>query len=843
MEEEQLQMNGRLIPTKYAMPGLRADDIIRDRLRQELDLALQYPLTLVCACAGSGKTTAVADWARSYALSTAWLTLEEHDNDSNRFWRYLVSALHTIDPAIGRNLSIAAPLNQHAENDSLETLISAIVRRGERLIVVLDNFQEIHSPVILRFLSEWIAHAPSFFHTVLISRIEPSLPLATYRAHHQLKQISFSELRFNLQETAQLYRAKLEQTLTMEEIHRIHVQTDGWATGLQLMALALENKISLHGNPYIQSYLLEEIIAKQSADMRKFMLTISILDRFCCDLCQAISGDDTDAASMLRLMLEHHLFITPLGGEQTWYQFHPLFTDVLRTRIESEFPSDEIIGLHRRAAAWFEQKSSIQEAIRHAIAGSELEHAARLLASHALTLLRNGDSTQLLHCIETVKPSAGNNFVPVSILQAKLFMLQGRYEEADAVFAGLEPGLAASADDDLAAALNDLASERAILRMIQAIDQGDIDSVMENMPLDTERHEYMSLFGEKDAQDVLLHRTQWGFRGKITTAERFFTEAAKLTDNYGPPTILTGYVYATLGEIYYEWNELDAALTCLTKGISEGLKYDNWMVRISCALALSRVRFAQGSRDGAIANLRAMKEELRNAGSNRWISVLTAAEIRMAIADGCQDAVQAWLSDLSSADGLEPIFSSEFERMTYVRALLSEGTVSRALELLEQIGWKADKEQRVGSLIEAAILQALCFAKQRKEGLALAALQRGVSLAMQERYVRLFVDEGAAMLELLLTLHGVAPKEIKDWIQNQLALFPKPTRNEDGGLTPQEMIVLQKIAAGMTNREISEQLSIAVGTVKAHTNKIYQKLGVKNRVQALQLAVSRFNQK
>lgn len=844
-----------LIPTKYTIPGLRADEIVREPLCQQLDLILQYPLTVVCAQAGSGKTTAVAEWARGCASHAAWLVLEEMDNDLPRFWRYLIAALRRVDPDIGLDgdMPAAAPYDAHLLDNATAALIGAIVSRGERLIIILDNYQHIRASAIHRLLAEWIAHAPSFFHTVLISRTVPPLPfpLATFRAGNQLKQISYSELRFSLQETYRFYHAKSEQKLTTEEMNRIYAMTDGWAAGLQLIAHALKNSPNRHdllltfsgNNHYIQTYLIEEILAKQSADIRKFMLTISILERFSLDLCQAVGGDAMDGDALFGIIVQHHLFIIPLDDQQRWFRFQPLFADVLRAKFADEFTPEQIACLHRRAAEWFEQQSDIHNAVHHAIEGGQIAMAARLLAAHALSLLHTSESSRLLQWVETVKSASSEDFVPLSILHGQVLLMLGRYEEADAVLDRLELSLAADMDDDLAPALNELASERAILNMIRAVDRGDVKAVMGNMPLDTDHHDFMSIIGEKDAEDVLLHRGTWGFRGRLATAERFFTEAGKLTDNYGPPSKLTGYVYATLGEIYYEWNEPEAALSWITEGMAEGLKYDNWIVRVSCAVALSRVRYAQGSRDGAFAVLRAMKEELRAAGLTRWFSVLTTAEIRMEIADGQQEAVREWLSSLSSADRIASLLSTEFERMTYVRALLSDGAVSRALEWLEQIGWKADREKRVGSQIESAILQALCFAKQRKEGLAIASLERGVSLAIQERYSRLFLDEGAPMMDLLLALHDSAPKETKDWIQEQLALFPRRMLNESGDLTVQERTVLRKLAEGMTNREISEQLSIAVGTVKAHTNKIYQKLGVKNRVQALQLTGLGYHQK
>ena len=210
---------------------------------------------------------------------------------------------------------------------------------------------------------------------VISTRADPALPLARLRARGELVEVRAADLRFTLDEVAAYLNEVVGLDLDAADVAALEGRTEGWIAALQLAALSLQGRDDVAGfiagfagdDRYVVDYLVEEVLARQPDDVRRFLLETSILDRLSGSLCDAVTGGD-DGKSVLELLDRSNLFVVPLDDHRQWYRYHHLFADVLRTHLLEERP-EELADLHRRAAQWYDAAGEPVPAVRHARRG------------------------------------------------------------------------------------------------------------------------------------------------------------------------------------------------------------------------------------------------------------------------------------------------------------------------------------------------------------------------------------------------------------------------------------------------------------------------------------------
>ena len=380
-----------LLATKLNVPGLRPGFVFRPRLAQRLDEGLGQGLILVCAPAGSGKTVLLADWARLGRPPAAWLSLDDADNDPARFWRHALAALDHVRPGISERVS---PLLGPPAPVSFEGLVTALINElaagpddGERPLV-LDDYHLIGSQPVHASLGFLLEHRPPGLGVVLASRSDPPLPLARLRARGQLAELRAAELRFTAGEAAAMLREAAGADLPDAAVAALADRTEGWAAGLQLAALSLRGQADVAGfvtaftgsNRYVLDFLAEEVLERQSEQVRAFLLETSVLERLSGELCDAVTGRP-GSQPLLEQVERAGLFLLPLDEVRGWWRYHHLFADLLRARLQDEQPG-RAAQLHRNAATWYEEHGLADDAIGHAVAAGEMTWAARLIEQH-----------------------------------------------------------------------------------------------------------------------------------------------------------------------------------------------------------------------------------------------------------------------------------------------------------------------------------------------------------------------------------------------------------------------------------------------------------------------------
>src|SRR5215472_1001551 len=404
-----------LLATKLHVPGLQPGFVPRLRLVRMLEDGLARRLFLVCAPAGCGKTVLLASWAQSGNHRVAWLSLDAGDNDPARFWRHAVAALDRVAPGVGERVG---PLLGPPAPPSFEGLVTALInelaaRPGEeKVLLVLDDYHLIDAAPVHASLTFLLEHQPAGLHLVLASRSDPPLRLARLRAAGQLGELRAAELRFTEQEAAALLHDAMGADLPSAAVAALEARTEGWAAGLQLAALSLRGQADPVGfvtafsgsHRYVLDYLGQEVLDRQEAELRGFLLETSVLDRLSGVLCDAVTGR-AGSQAMLEEIERAGLFLVPLDEVRGWWRYHHLFADLLRARLQAEQPG-RAVALHRAAAAWCEEHDLADDAVRHALAAGDAAWAARLVERHVETLLARGEGVTLRRWLSALPAQA-----------------------------------------------------------------------------------------------------------------------------------------------------------------------------------------------------------------------------------------------------------------------------------------------------------------------------------------------------------------------------------------------------------------------------------------------------
>ncbi len=436
-------MSTELLTSKLFIPPLRASLVARPRLVQLLNEGLhaKHRLTLISAPAGFGKTTLVVDWLKQANLPTAWLSLDEADNDLPRFLKYLAAAFQQVDEEIGGHLHNDLQIPRAVEVDELlPGLLNEIAGRPDPLLLVLDDYHLISNTEILRAVGLLLQHQPAQLHLIITTREDPDLPLARLRARNQLTEVRARDLRFTQAEADIFLREVMGLDLTQTDITALEDRTEGWVVGLQLAGLSMQNHDNLQSfieefsgsHRHILDYLTGEVLQQQPEDIRAFLLQTAVLDRLNGPLCDAITGR-TDSSGLLADLEAANLFLIPLDEERRWYRYHHLFSDLLRNQlIRSQ--RESIPGLHRSASRWYEKNGDIREAIDHALQDTDLTQAAHLIEQYSLPKLYQGQIAMVVSWFDRLPPGILESAPMLYIGKAwALALMQrgGRRDEVD----------------------------------------------------------------------------------------------------------------------------------------------------------------------------------------------------------------------------------------------------------------------------------------------------------------------------------------------------------------------------------------------------------------------------
>ncbi len=807
-------MTSNLLLTKLYCPALPVKHVQRPFLSQRLDEGLEAgrQLTLVSAPAGFGKTTCISEWLNTVEIPITWLSLDPTDDDPGRFFTYLVAALNKVDDSLGGEIEAVLRAGQLPPGEIISaTLINDILERDGRFLLVLDDFQLIQDPFILQVFQTLVTNLPPPLHLVLLTREEPSLPLARLRANNQMTEIRAADLRFSRQETAVFLHEVMGLSLTPADIVALENKTEGWIVGLQLAGLSIRDRANpsefiaaLSGSHrHILRYFTEEVLHQQPAEIQSFLLQTSILDKLNGELCDAVTGE-TNGRILLEQLYNDNLFLTPLDDEQQWYRTHQLFAGLLRDR-QKTLHREETAELHRRASHWYVQAGLSSEAIQHAIDAEDYETAVALIETHAMDMLMawhakivrgwmrsipaewaakspktnlafawmhlwGGDFTQALPYIERLQIMFAGTQLDQDdpalqaewlALQATLLSAQGMLDQS-LVFAN--QGLAIVPQDD------------PYLRGLLYGGLANTYKQMNDYPRAVEAYEMLIQHGRMAGNFVsemmgisalALYAME---RGELHFAFETAAQGVERVERSGALPPISAAVYGEIAAVYYHWYQIEKAHPYFRRSTQVSTLSGYSDAEIFHHAIRSRLAQIEENLEMAAQQIDKAADLMRLDAPAAVREEVIAQQVRVSLAQNRLAAAQALLNphgfifqNVLSIPEFVPgqIITRSIGLLiiSALRVILYQAqreqpkvNLRQGIELGNRLIAEARKSQANPIVLEALLVRAQMHAVQGDEQSSQADVTTAVKLAEPEGFITIFLEEGRPVARILATL-------------------------------------------------------------------------------------------
>jgi LuxR family maltose regulon positive regulatory protein len=878
-----------LLETKLYVPRSRSKLVGRPRLAAALSTRNAHRLTVVSAPAGFGKSTLLTEWVATVGEeNVAWVSLDPGDNDPWLFWAYVTSALQKTRIAPSR------AIRQVSVEAVVATLINEIAAADTDCVLVLDDYHVIDERTVHDTMTLFIDRLPPRMHVVIASRSTPPVGLARLRARDELLELRAEDLRFTAEETSAFFRQVMALDLTTADVSALEQRTEGWIAGLKLAALSMKGRADVAqcverfsgANRHVADYLVDEVVQAEPEHVRRFLLATASLTRLSGPLCDAVTGDSGSQA-LLEELERRNLFVIPLDDQREWFRYHHLFAEVLQKQSIAA-DRDRVHAAHTRASEWFEQHGATSDAIHHAVAAGDAARAARLLEHNWPEKDRSYESAKWLARVKTLPEEIVRTRPVLAMGYAWGLLNSGELEAAELRLCDVERALETDFSHFLIsdqARFQSLGTELAAARIYLAQSRGDIPGTLEHatrtlatIPADDHAARATGI--------ALVALAHWG-RGELTAAHDTFARALEAMRAAGHDLDVvrglfvlgdvraaqgrlrdaaecyhrglavadqlsrfaeaeTSELYLGLSELHREWNDLSAAeahLETVKRRESTAVHKGNaqrWCV------AMARIHEARGETDAALASLAEAETHERRDPLPRPRPI-PAIGARLQLARGNIEAAEHWArASAVTIDG-ELSYLREFDHLTLARLLITRRHAQgELLSFLERLQVAAQSGGRLGSVIEILVLQSLANQAFGNSRASLDALAEALTLAERESFLRVFLDEGQQVRDLLRTatsrgLAGAYTRHVLRAFEAPRQAAPPAPRSAPSAksdrlaqpVTSRELEILRLIAGGLRNAEIADHLSISPATVKRHIANLYGKLGAEHRTEAL----------
>lgn len=888
-----------LLLSKTRLPRLHSALLVRDHLLRQLDRSLEQKLTLISAPAGSGKTTLVRQWiaARQESMPpVAWVSLDADDNDASRFWRYVMTACLHFQSGIQDALTLLQtkaqpPFEPSIIETALTLFLNELAQSRHGGVLVLDDYHVITSKRIQENMTFFLDYLPEDMHVIITTRSEPAFPLARLRARNELYEIQSAALRFTQAETRRLLQQETGASVLPEVAQQITTHFEGWAAGLRLLLYTLQAHTAfpemdaiLHTfasrQDSLQDYFVTEVLNTQPEPMQRFLLQTSVLGRLNASLCDALTGSH-DSQHILAELARLNLFLEPLGAGE-WYRYHGLFAEAMQQEARQRLGAETLSALSSQASLWYEQHGFYTEAIEAALHARNYPRAI-VLIERLLALSphenQQRDYHALYHWLSQL-PTEQLTQHPVLCLAyaiARLFTVV-TWQPSGEHLESIEGFLRIAEEHFQAENNHPRLGEIYAFRALLAWRQDDSEQAGKYARhaltlLSLEQRSWRCLSLSMAGKAALLHL------GEVTTSRQLLEEAYALcqeVDNHyfkRTTANMLARTYTEQGELHraadyyqraldearahiysndiahallglahisYEWNELATAQQQIQEALAINEQLGYTLHQVQGTLQLARISHARGESQQAIHRLHMLANSMKGLSGSLPVTLIReiqALQAQQALAAGDLATVQRWIH--STRDEAVQPFTAEREALVLARWLHRQHRDDEALDLLQRLRREAEASGHMRSVYEIQALLALLYAAQKQYARAQQTLRSLLEQTYVEGYMRLFLDEGKAMMDLLLSLLPSRTSSLAGYIQRLLHASPEEPQPAPAllePLSPQEQRVLYQLSLGRSNADIAQQLIVSVNTVRTQVQSIYRKLNVHNRASAIKVA-------
>lgn len=868
-------MKDKLILSKLNKPEISERCITRQRLINILNAYNSKDLILVSSYAGTGKSTLIGSWLDNLNLPYVWYSIDSWDNDMQLFLAYLIEGIKKLDENVAKEIGdLYFGINTIGYDAFCRAFVNILQTIKQRFVLILDDFHNIDDLKIEEFIKFIIDYCPSKVLVVITSREDPSFPLSKLRLNNRLIEIRDKDLKITKDESRDFISRYTNVDLTDEDTSLLIDKTEGWVAGLQLSAISLENQNDTHrfikdfsgSNYYIVDYLMEEVLNHQDIELRNFMLYTSLLDYFNCDLCdQMMSYDKGISTNYINEMLKKNLFLIPVDQTRTWFRFHHLFKDILNQRLTSTIDKSELNKYHIRAAHYYREYGQYQNAINHYLIGDNPEGAAELIelmwsdmdielkAGLWLSLVKKLPTEIIMHhpvlCL-----GYGWALIDTGIItgydywfdQAK--NLHDRYILGDTTEIvvvdkkqfNMLPSTVASAKGYMAAAMGDTNNlveyanealnnlpedqyyKRGVTSMLLAMahwinyeyDQAIIIIKQSMKYIEAEVNLLVKYSFKMVEAEINIHR------GYLNEATRIIDHSLSDIEgnNIAKPLIATFYMLkANIAYLMHD-NELALKLIDISYDFGEQMALIDWRYKYHRLYA--QISLGVFDYNNAITNI----EKYREFFTYNPLPDETSIEIIE------QLIIFKKGNQLKSLDDQYLTSSNYNDSLNYIYLKINSEVDSKCIKdmylIAKDISKKAFENNILSILVRSKLILGLCNKAQGDEEGYNRFIKEAYEIALVEKYFRPFFD--------YLTpdqVSNIFDSFIDSKTLDANSKLPEP-------LTSRELDVLNLIALGKSNKEICNELYLALSTVKGYTQNIYGKLEVSRRTEAIARARS-----
>lgn len=860
---------GLMDEARYAVPTLPSFHVPRPRLVEQFDRSELGLVVLVSAPAGTGKTAAVAEWVRSTGTDgVGWVSFE---NDDVKFWAHVLPCLSRLGVDVPEQWQPAGDAG--LGRDRVLALSGAVGAMPLRLTLVLDGY-ELESRELGDELDLLVRHARGRLRIVFAGRVDPVFPFYRHAIADALDEVRAADLAFTDAEAAELLQAA-GLSLGRGAVHELNERLQGWAAGLRLTARALTGRPDPEGllsnvvlrTAALTEFLIEEVLNRQPAELRRIVLETSVPDVLCPGLVEEIAGRAAprafDSYAELRSLVE------PESDHPGWFRYPPFVRDLLRAQLAYEAP-ERVAEVHRASARWLWGEGLEVEALAHLSKASAWGELASSVVEGLLVgrLLVGGPDGPLAVLARGVPPDLPDP--AAAVVRAAVALVTGDEGRSVSELAGarsaqqdpdpraqalglslvvVEASAASRAEDAQTAARVVAAAEQclderllriapevadelvAVVQLAKGVAElrnGNLSAAGEALARVAEREpvDAAATFRAERAGRLALVEA---LKGNLTRAVQSSADALAFLDVGGvPPAEVPPAAHIALALVGVDRAELDLAHTHVQAAHDSALLPGDATCRALAAAAEAALERDAGDLGAALARLEEAAESA--AARDPWLADhLLAEAAAMMLADGQPEAALATLE--RAHDGDRP------EVAVLAAAAYEEQGASLAVDGLLTAAHGDDLP--LGTRVRGLLVETVHRSRQRSPGRARQTLDKALYAARAERLRRPFRDASPSVRRWLDAdphfAHGSAWLELSD-------RGPVPAAGDRDGmalvesLTAKELEILELLAALLTTDEIAEKLFVSVNTVRTHIRSILRKLGVGRRNAAIRRA-------
>ena len=863
-------MSANLILNKLKKPDLTKKFIRKESLSQGLSLS---NISLVCAPAGSGKSSVISDWINQVEIKYLWYSLDEWDNDFAVFLSYIFKGLEEIDLNVAKKFQQFSQTTLSLSDDALIKGIIALLHEVKvPWLLVFDDYHQIFQMKIHEFINHLLQHLPRNLSLCIISREDPPIHLARLRAQKKLFEIRMSSLKFSLNETEKFFECVFQRPLNREQISYLYERSEGWIAGIQLIAMTLEEVEDLdffiknfsQNQDYIMDYLLEEVLHRHSEMSRDFLLKTSIFSYFNEDLCAFVLEIPLETVHVeMNILLKSNSFISSLNREKKWFRYHHLFKSLLNQQLKV-YNHLDIKKLYQRAGLWYENKEIYQESIAYYLKGDHFEAAQRLIENRFSEMDMNLNSASWLELVKHL-PQKYIETSPVICLGYGWALLdQGRINDCEDWFMKSE----------------DLYKRRQFHSESQGIKVHDIKTFNDIPILLLSSKAYVAAI-KRDYDSLLIYTDQLNKKVKDTRYTRQWIIESFMAMMYwgqgnieqalaislqlkeDPRIDLNDAIRDTftwiIAELYIQLGQLTKAKIILEDAI-EGVEENNILPVLVATyyLLLAGIESLRGHRDQAYKYLETSKTYGFRYEFMDWRYKYHLLKSRLYLQEGLYDQAKGlihegrqyrflnpapesltledlalWLTMVRDEDESKKNYMVEEARNAYQasgmecppyrdemqwKIILSHSYGNELIDLCRELLKRAKIQNRLIDMVDyTLILKGLVKDKSEKTYL----LNTAKAYSKKEGILQPFIE---------FDQDYVRSKEENKAYEVQVAEINEKLEIP---LTGRERDLLTLIAKGLSNQEIANHLFITLSTVKSYNNKLFSKLAVKRRTEAV----------